>query len=185
MSMRDFCGASGAIFLRLLVMVACPFAGAFAAGPHLGRELSSEQLAALPATIYPDGAGLPAGSGTVSQGESIYRAQCASCHGPEGRGGTADELAGGAMPLDSEWPDKNIGTYWPYATTLFDFIRRSMPMRAPGSLSNDDVYAVSAYLLHLNGIVGADIVMDARRLAQIKMPNRDGFIWIGVPHGEP
>lgn len=181
MSMPEYPGSRFAILAALILVNTVCVTAAFAGGPKLGRELSGEQMAALPKTIYPDGAGLPEGSGTVARGESIYGAQCITCHGPQGRGATADELAGGKMALDSEWPDKNIGTYWPYATILFDFVRRSMPMHAPASLSNNDVYAVSAYLLYLNGIVGADAVMNADTLSQIEMPNRDGFIWIDAP----
>jgi cytochrome c len=124
----------------------------------------------------PDGSGLPAGRGNVSQGKMIYLQQCQSCHGPGGQGASADQLAGGNMNLTDEWPEKTIGNYWPFATTLFDFNRRSMPMQAPGSLSDNDVYAVTAYLLFLNGIIDEKASLDANTLKKVRMPNRDGFI---------
>lgn len=149
--------------------------------PGLGTPVSPTQAATLTPTIYPDGQGLPGGRGSVSQGQRLYATRCAVCHGADGRGGTADALAGGDMPLDSETPDKVIGTYWPYATTLFDFIRRAMPMSAPKSLTDDEVYAVTAYLLYLNDLVDAEAMLDASSLSAIHMPNRDGFIWVDVP----
>lgn len=124
----------------------------------------------------PDGSGLPAGQGNVSQGETIYRQKCQSCHGPDGQGGSADQLAGASMMLTDDWPEKTIGTYWPFATTLFDFNRRSMPMQEPGSLSDNEVYAVTAYLLYLNDIVDEKAVLNANTLKKVRMPNRDGFI---------
>lgn len=149
--------------------------------PRLGRPAGERHLAAATPTIYPDGEGLPAGQGDVATGKAVYDRACAACHGSDGRGATADALAGGEMPLDAETPDKVIGTYWPYATTLFDFIRRAMPLSAPKSLSDNEVYAVTAYLLFLNGIVGDEAILDATALAAIRMPNRDGFIWVDVP----
>ena len=149
--------------------------------PHLGRPATAEEIAAANMTIYPDGTGLPAGKGTAVDGAPLFQKRCAACHGIEGVGGTADELAGGHEALTSEYPDKNIGTYWPYATTIFDFVRRAMPMDAPESLSDDQVYALSAYLLFRNGIIGEHDEMNAQTLAAVKMPNRDGFIWIDAP----
>ncbi len=144
--------------------------------PNLGEPITPEEAATWNRTVTPDGTGLPAGSGTVEAGERLYSTHCAACHGPEGVGDTADELAGGRMPLDSDTPDKTIGTYWPYATTLFDFIRRSMPATAPGSLADAEVYALTAYLLWLNQVIGRETVMDAKTLAAVKMPNREGFV---------
>lgn len=150
-------------------------------GPTLGRKLSGADVAELRQTIYPDGSGLPPGRGDVREGARLYAEHCRACHGPEGRGASADELAGGRMSLDSDTPDKVIGTYWPYATTLFDFIARAMPLNAPKTLSADQVYAVSAYLLYLNGLLAEDAALDAASLAAIRMPNRDGFVWIDAP----
>ena len=146
--------------------------------PHLGRPASARDIAAWQLNVFPDGTGLPVGRGTAKQGAPLYTKRCASCHGDQGIGGTAEELAGGHAPLTSEVPDKNIGTYWPYATTLFDFARRSMPMDAPGSLNADEIYAITAYLLFRNGIIGEHDEMNAHTLPQVQMPNRGGFLWI-------
>ena len=162
------------MFKRWCVLLLLPIA-AFAEGPGLGVPLTEAELAELPKTIYPDGQGLPSGEGRVAEGEAIFKAMCAQCHGPAGAGGTAPELAGGHEPLTSEYPDQNIGTYWPYATTLFDFLRRSMPMFAPGSLSDAQYYSLTAYLLERNGLWAKDAVLDAQGLAAVQMPNRAGF----------
>ena len=127
--------------------------------------------------MYPDGRGLPPGRGSAAQGRSIYRGRCAKCHGPDGEGGSGGNLVGRGSLKDSD-PDQTVGNYWPYATTLFDFIARAMPMDAPATLSNDEIYAVSAYLLFLNQIVGLDDPLDAETLPRIRMPNRDGFVGI-------
>jgi S-disulfanyl-L-cysteine oxidoreductase SoxD len=145
------------------------------ATPHLGVAPSAEVLARHRNLVYPDGEGLPPGSGSVAEGKTLFNTQCVACHGQNGRGGSGGELAGGNPDLTAPQPDKNIGTYWPYATTLFDFIRRSMPLTAPWSLSDDEVYAVVAYLLYLNGIIPETGVLNTENLAVIIMPNRDGF----------
>jgi S-disulfanyl-L-cysteine oxidoreductase SoxD len=145
-------------------------------GPGLGQPARPEEVAALSINVFPDGTGLPEGSGSVTQGASIYQTSCIVCHGANGSGGSAEPLAGAEMGLTGEWPEKTIGTLWPYATTLFDFTRRSMPMTAPGSLSNDETYALTAYLLYLNAIIAEDAVLDKETLMQVKMPNADGFI---------
>lgn len=151
-------------------------AGEPAAGPVLGQPAPEALIRAWDMDVMPDGTGLPPGRGNVVDGETLYRAHCVSCHGADGLGDSGDQLAGAKMKLTDEWPEKTIGTYWPCATTLFDFIRRAKPMAAPGSLTNDEVYALTAYLLHLNGIVAADAVMDATALPKVVMPNRDGFV---------
>jgi cytochrome c len=128
----------------------------------------------------PDGRGLPAGSGTVTQGRTIYLQSCAACHGDKLQGGIGDRLIGGRGSLvnsdPTKAPVKTVESYWPYATTLFDYIKRAMPMNAPGSLSDDEVYAVSAYILSQAKIVPEDATLDAKSLAAVRMPNRDGFI---------
>jgi len=144
--------------------------------PHLGEPVDSAEIAKWDFNVMPDGSGLPPGQGSVNEGKIVYEKQCLSCHGENGMGDSADQLAGAQMSLTSDWPEKTVGTYWPYATTLFDFIRRSMPMTAPGTLSDDEVYAVSAYILYLNGIIGKSDIMKAATLRDIKMPNRYGFI---------
>ena len=122
-----------------------------------------------------DGQGLPPGHGSVAQGGAIYAETCAACHGDKGQGGPADRLVGGFGTLTAAQPGSNGGSFWPYATTLFDFVRRAMPFNAPESLTADQVYAVSAYVLSLNGIVPDDTVLDATSLPKIAMPNRNGF----------
>jgi len=144
--------------------------------PAFGRAATAQEVAAWDISIPPGGAGLPAGSGTVKQGESVYVAQCQACHGPKGVGKPADPLVGGVGSLATDQPVRTVGSYWPYATTLFDYTRRAMPATKPLSLSNDEVYAVTAYLLHLNGIVAENAVMNAQTLPQVKMPNREGFV---------
>jgi len=146
-------------------------------GPKLGKPLSQADIAAMDINVFPDGSGLPSGKGTALEGKAIYDAQCAACHGPKGSGGSAGELAGGSA-LDGPHPDQTVGNYWPYATTIFDFVRRSMPMNAPRSLSDETVYAVTAYLLYINGLIGETTEMNAKSLPEIRMPNREGFVRI-------
>jgi len=145
----------------------------------------SAHAAALPWLIFPDGRGLPRGRGTVRLGQVIYAQRCLACHGVAGRGGAGGELAGGHRDLTRQQPDLTLGTYWPYAPPIFDFIRRSMPMDAPRSLSDDEVYAVTAYLLHLNGLLSENAELDAAALANVRMPNRDGFIGIDAAFPRP
>lgn len=144
-------------------------------GPSLGKPASADEVAAMDVSVGPDGAGLPPGSGTPTQGAEVYTTKCIMCHGPEGANGVNDRLAGGQGTLKSAAPVKTIGSYWPYATTVFDYVRRAMPYPAPHSLTDAEVYALTAYLLHLNGIIGPDDVMDATSLPEVKMPNRSGF----------
>ena len=153
---------------------------------ELGKQISPETLAAIDLTITPDGKNLPKGSGTPEQGAKVYAAKCASCHGPDGKGGKglADPVVGGIGSLATKAPVKTVGSYWPFATTLFDYVRKAMPLDAPRSLSNDEVYAVSAYILQLNGIMKQGEVLNQTSLPKIKMPNRDGFVskWPGYKH---
>ncbi len=153
-------------------------AGEIRPGPNLGEPADSHAVSSRDWGVMPDGAGLPAGSGTAQQGREIYERLCVSCHGPGGLGDSGDQLAGAQMQLTDEWPEKTIGNYWPYAPTLFDFIRRSKPMMQPGSLTDSEVYALTAYLLYLNEIIPEDREMNAETLADVKMPNRDGFIQV-------
>ena len=145
--------------------------------PQLGVEATAEQVAGWSLSILPDGQGLPPGSGSVSAGEAVFNLKCVVCHGPEGQGGPNDQLVGGHGSLVGDTPVKTVGSYWPYATTVFDYIRRAMPFTQPLSLSDDEVYAVTAYLLALNGIVGGDAVMDADTLPRVEMPNAGNFYW--------
>jgi S-disulfanyl-L-cysteine oxidoreductase SoxD len=141
-----------------------------------GRPATPQEIAGWDIDVSPDGAGLPPGHGDVSQGEAIFGEKCASCHGAHGEGKPMDRLVGGIGTLRDKKPEKTVGSFWPYATTLFDYVRRAMPLDAPQSLTPDEVYAVSAYVLFLNGIVPQDATLDANNLANVKMPNRDGFV---------
>ena len=141
----------------------------------LGREATEEEIAGWDIDVPPSGDGLPAGSGSVAEGRDVYQKQCQSCHGAKGKNGPMNQLAGGQGTLDSDEPVKTVGSYWPYASTLYDYVYRAMPFDAPQTLSADETYAVTAYILHLNGIVDSEARLDADSLPEIQMPNRDGF----------
>jgi cytochrome c len=166
---------------RDLAIAACIVALAAGAGaacaetPHLGRPISQADLAGWDINILPDGRNLPSGSGTAAEGAKIYAEKCALCHGENGRGGHAVRLIGGP-PKASLDGGKTIANYWPYATTLFDFIRRSMPFTQPRSLTDHEVYALVAYLLAENKLIGADDEINATTLPKVRMPNRDNFV---------
>ena len=153
-------------------------AEAFAQSPtySIGRTPTEEDTRALGIMVAPDGTGLPAGSGTAVEGKGVFTARCASCHGPRGEGGDGPALVGGKGTLATPTPKKTVGSYWPYATTVWDYVNRAMPFNQPGTLSHDEVYAVAAYVLFLNDIVGEEDVLNANSLPLIKMPNRDGFV---------
>ena len=152
-------------------------ATASAQAPKFGQPIAPGDIAPWDISIGPDGAGLPAGRGTAAQGEAVYAAKCQACHGEKGAGRPNDALVGGKGSLEAgKAPVKTVGSYWPYATTLFDYIRRAMPFLDSKSLTNDELYAVSAYILSLNEIIGKDDVLDAQSLPKVRMPNRDGFI---------
>jgi S-disulfanyl-L-cysteine oxidoreductase SoxD len=141
----------------------------------IGRPATPAEIAGWNIDIGRDGSNLPQGNGTVAHGQQVFEQQCAACHGEKGEGGIGDRLVGGQGTIATSKPIKTVGSYWPYAPTLFDYIRRAMPQNAPQSLSNDDVYAVSAYILNLNALLPADATLDARTLSAIKMPNRGMF----------
>jgi mono/diheme cytochrome c family protein len=142
----------------------------------IGRPATPAEISGWNIDIDRYGNNLPPGSGSVSQGHEIFDQQCAACHGAKGEGGVGDRLVGGQGTLATPKPVRTVGSFWPYAPTLFDYIRRAMPQNAPQSLSNDDVYAVSAYILNLNGLLAADATLDAKTLSAIKMPNRSMFV---------
>jgi S-disulfanyl-L-cysteine oxidoreductase SoxD len=146
-----------------------------AGGPNLGQPLTPGDLAAWNINVLPDGTGLPPGSGTSAKGAPIYAQKCAHCHGEHGKGGVNAPVVGGA-PIKSIDAQKTIANFWPYATTIFDFIRRSMPWQQPRSLSDDEVYSLTAYILAMNKLIGEQDVMNAQTLPKVRMPNRDGFI---------
>ena len=172
MSMRKFLLAAAP---AVLFALASP---AFAQqSPNLGKPISAEDLASWDISIGPDGAGLPPGSGTVKQGEAVFAAKCQACHGEKGSGTPNDRLVGGQGSLPGDKPAvKTIGSYWPYATTLFDYIRRAMPFNESKSLTGDEVYGVVAYLLNLNGVIPESETMNAQSLPKVTMPNREGFV---------
>jgi S-disulfanyl-L-cysteine oxidoreductase SoxD len=161
----------------VLMLLGCSATAGFAQqGPGLGAAITPGDLAPWDISIQTDGAGLPAGSGNAAQGAEIYAVKCIACHGAEGAGGPNDRLVGGQGTLAQLQQVRTVGSYWPYASTIFDYIRRAMPFQSPQSLTNDEVYALTAYLLALNGIIEHDEVMNARTLARVEMPNEDGFI---------
>jgi len=155
---------------------------ALAETPGQGRPAAPEEIALWDISIGPDGAGLPPGDGSPQQGEAVYAAKCLPCHGEKGSGKPNDQLVGGLGTLTGDRPAvKTVGSFWPYATTLFDYVRRAMPFNAPRSLSNDELYAVCAYILQLNGIIDDSAVMNAQTFAKVQMPNRDGFVPFSRP----
>ena len=164
---------------RLIVTAATFIAAgtALAESPNLGRVATPEEIASWDISIAPDGAGLPPGGGTAEQGEAVYAAKCLACHGENGAGKPNDALAGGRGTLvGDQAPIKTVGSFWPYATTIFDYVRRAMPLNDSKSLTNDETYAIVAYLLQINGIIGRGEQIDASTLPAIRMPNRDGFV---------
>jgi cytochrome c len=162
--------------LGLALVAGVAAAGGAWAGANLGEPIAERDIARIDLDIAIDGTNLPPGSGTALDGVDIYFSKCASCHGPRGEGKPGPALSGGFGSLASASPVKTVGSYWPYATTLFDYIRRAMPYDRPMTLTNEETYALTAYVLWLNGIVGRDDVLDAASLPAVRMPNRDGFI---------
>ena len=166
------------IVVSLVSVVAAPQRGVVAQSPTygFGHTPGADELKKVDIEILPDGRGLPPGSGTAARGKDVYAQRCATCHGPTGTEGPQDILVGGKGTLATPRPLKTVGSYWPYATTLWDYIRRGMPFDHPGTLSDDDIYAVTAYVLYLNDIVGEDTVITQSTLATVQMPNRNGFV---------
>ena len=162
----------------LAAAVSCLAVTAFAAdAPKFGKPISNSDIAAWDISVFPDGKGLPDGSGTPAQGAAIYAQKCASCHGAKGEGGVSPRLFGGQGTLKAPQQEVlTVGSYWPYATMVFDFVRRAMPWDKPKSLTNDEVYATVAYVLSLNGLMKENDVLNKDTIMKIQMPNRDGFI---------
>jgi cytochrome c len=142
----------------------------------VGHAPSDDDLAAWGASVFPDGKGLPPGQGSVQEGQVLYRQKCFVCHGHNARGDQAAALVGGRGSLTEARPQRTVESFWPWATTLWDYTKRAMPYEQPGSLTDDETYAIVAYVLYLGGLLEADAVLDGERLPQIEMPNRDGFI---------
>lgn len=159
----------------LLLVVA---AAALAQSPKygVGRPPTADELRGLATAVAPDGAGLPEGSGTPAEGREVFATNCARCHGEKAEGGVGPVLVGGQGTLATAKPLKTVGSFWPYATTVWDYVNRAMPFDHPGTLKPAQVYAVVAYILNINGVIGNDQVMDAKSLPKVKMPNRDGFV---------
>lgn len=166
------------VLLAATLVAACSVQ---AEGPALGVPLSEADIAALDYVVLPDGDGLPPGDGDAVRGRALYGQHCLSCHGSNGANGISDRLVGGHGSIDGEQPLKTVGSYWPYATTLFDYIRRAMPYQSPGNLSAEEVYSLTAYVLFLNDIVAENDVLDADTLAGVRMPNKDNFVWAYEP----
>src|SRR5258706_619816 len=164
-------------FARSAVVLALALGAgaALAAGQNRGKPIAPSEIAAWDISILPDGSGLPPGSGTPDRGARVFAEKCIACHGEGGKGGINASLVGGG-PLTGPGSAKTIANFWPYATTVFDFIRRAMPWPQPRSLTNDEVYALTAYILALNKIISENDTMNAETLPKVRMPNRDGFI---------
>ncbi len=150
-------------------------AASAAEGPNLGEPISEAGIAPWDITIMPDGTGLPAGSGTAALGAPIFAQKCSACHGAQGEGGIAASLNAG-RPRATLDGGKSIANFWPYATTIFDFIRRAMPPTAPNTLPAEEVYALTAYVLYLNELIGENDSIDKDTLPEVRLPNRDNFI---------
>ena len=162
--------------VTVLFLFACVALHATADGPNLGKPVSAADLAAWDTSVMPDGTGLPSGSGTAQQGAQIYAQKCGACHGENGSGGSASALLPKGPITSINAAEKTIANFWPYASTLFDYIRRAMPWQQPRTLTSDEVYALTAYLLALNKVIDENAMLDAATLAKVRMPNRDGFI---------
>jgi len=166
------------LLVTAMMLAASAAAPAQAPNYNLGRTPTDEEIRAWDISVAPDGKGLPAGSGTAVEGAKLYvRKGCVICHGPDGRGGLAPSLAKSKeLPAPNARAEKNIIIFSPFATTLWDFINRAMPLQRAGTLKPDEVYALIAYLLYKNDIIQENDVLDAQSLLKVKMPNRDGFI---------
>jgi len=169
----------GALWFKAIATLALALnaAGALAETPRLGQPVTEADVAAWDISVMPDGSGLPPGSGTPAQGARVYAEKCSGCHGDNGRNPVAagaGPMVGG--PISGIDGPKTIGSFYGYSTIVFDFVRRAMPFNMPRTLTNDEVYAVTAYLLAINKIIGEEDAMNAETLPRVKMPNRDNFI---------
>ena len=162
----------------LLVLVGTSIFGAVAADktPNRGTAVSQEEISGWDITVFPSGKGLPAGSGKAAQGREIYAVQCFACHGDKGQGGIGPTLISDRKRKGIDESGETIANYWPYSTTVYDYIRRAMPWQSPKSLTNEETYALTAFILEENNLIPAGAVMDAQSLPKVKMPNRDGFV---------
>ena len=165
-----------ALLAAASLLLATTIGASLAETPNLGKPIDEAAIAAWDISILPDGTGLPKGSGTPAQGAVIFAEKCAACHGDNGKGGLAAALVDDRQIVGISAAQKTIKNFWPYSTTIFDFIRRAMPFQMPRSLTDDEVYALTAYILAENKLIGASDMMDAQTLPKVKMPNRDNFI---------
>jgi len=157
-------------------VLALPLAAQTTPSIDLGRPATAEEIQAWDIAVGPDGENLPPGRGTAKDGAAIFARKCAACHGPNGEGASEKALVGGQGTLATLSPRKTIGSYWPFAPIVWDYINRAMPRFQEGSLTPDEVYSLTAFLLFKNGIIGENEVMDAKSLPKVQMPNRDGFL---------
>jgi cytochrome c len=185
MSIRRVDRALALLLAAFAAAPACAHAQGYPSNFEFGAPVSTQEIAAVAIAIAPDGGGLPNGSGDYARGKQVYETSCAACHGADLRGvarlpnmpaGPALRLIGGRGTLNTANPVMTVESYWPYATTLFDYVRRAMPFQAPGSLTTDEIYAVVAYILAEGKVIDKTTVLDAQTLARVQMPNRDGFI---------
>ena len=176
MSMSRRAAACGGILALLLVAGWLAPAGAQEARIQLGTPISEDQLIGFDLIAAPDGGGMPPGAGTARQGRAVYELNCLRCHAVNGAGVSGNTIIAGGDMRSEESPLRTVGSYWPHASTLFDFIRRAMPADAPKTLTDEEAYQVTAYVLFLNGIVGEDESINSETLTAIAMPNGDGFV---------
>jgi cytochrome c len=168
----------------VLTLVLSVVGGGFVAAQKpmgIGRAATPDEIAKLDIDVRPDGKGLPEGQGTVAAGAKVYAAKCQSCHGANGQGGSADRLVDRESGKNWDFATnpklvKTVGNYWPYATTLYDYTNRAMPFTRPGTLTADETYALTAYILNLNKIVPDDAVMNKTTLPKVVMPSKDRFV---------
>jgi cytochrome c len=171
-----FATASVILAAVLVVQAFRPAVSAQSPTFGVGRAPTPDQLKLIDIDVTPDGKGLLPGSGTAAKGKDVYTRRCETCHGPSGKEGPQDVLSGGKGSLPTARPQKTVGSYWPYATTLWDYINRAMPFDHPSTLTPDEVYSATAYVLFLNGLVAEQDVLNETTLPKIQMPNRNGFV---------
>jgi len=162
-------------FIAAFVHAVLALAATHAAAQGFGQPMTEQDIKAWDISVSPDGKGLPPGGGNAAQGAKVYAQKCVACHGEGGKGGIAAPLVGGA-PLSHVGAQKTIANFWGYSTTVFDFIRRAMPFQQPRTLSDDEVYALTAWILAQNKLIGENETMNAETLPKVRMPNRDNFI---------
>jgi cytochrome c len=169
------------------MLLSLTLAAAMAQSPKygVGRTPGGAEMESLGVTVAPDGTGLPPGSGHAVDGRKVFAARCARCHGDKAEGDLGPRLVGGQGTLATAKPVKTVGSFWPYATSVWNYVNRAMPFDRPGSLTHAEVYQAVAFVLYLNGVVGEKDVLDAKSLPKVRMPNRDGFVPDARPDVKP